>query len=86
MTEAQANALLRRLADDDAFRKLFRKKPAKALQEIGVPLRTIVDLDSRCLCPAPLAPKKAFRAAVESFDRKTLETTMSMRPPKMKLR
>ncbi len=85
LDEKHALALLRRLASDDAFRRQFQKKPAKALAELGVPLRTIVDLDARCLGKCRLASKATLRAAVDCLDRAAITRTMRMQPPQMKL-
>lgn len=85
LTEAQALALLRRLATDDDFRKRFQTKPAKALAEIGVPLATIVDLDCKCLRRCKLVGKSKLQAAVDLLDRAVITRTMAMRPPQLKL-
>ena len=85
LTEDQALALLRKLATDDAFRKRFESKPAKALTEIGVPLQTIVDLDGKCHHRRKLAGKRTFKTAVDTLDKSIITKCMAMRPPQLKL-
>ena len=85
LNEKQAAELVCRLANDDAFRSLFESKPAKALFDMGVPSDTIVELNAMCLCPAQLAGKDQFKAALEKMDAEVFAATARMTPPKMSM-
>ena len=60
-----ALVLLRKLADDDAFRYHYQANPAKALSDIGVPQQILATVPSQNLQPiAKLADKSVFLRAL----------------------
>lgn len=83
LTAKEAAELVRRLATDDAFRALFESKPAKALADMGVSTDTITNLNALCLCPAKLADKAVFKAALDTMDEQVLTAASKMTPPKI---
>ncbi|MCB1576754.1 MAG: NHLP-related RiPP peptide [Xanthomonadales bacterium] len=86
LSNEQAVALLRKLGSDDTFRALFESKPALALHKAGIPAETIVGLDAKCLCPRELADKSLFGDAAEKLDQVIIAETMTMEPPRLRLR
>jgi putative modified peptide len=63
VSKAQMLDLLGRLANDDAFRDRFEKKPSAALVEVGIPPDQIKGFPEDHTRPGKLAPKPEFEAA-----------------------
>lgn len=76
LSQAQGQALLARLAQDDAFRAVYAADPATALPSIGVPAEVIGMLDRKCLRERQLADKTVFAALVQ--DMQSRETMVAM--------
>ncbi|HEY6984842.1 MAG TPA: NHLP-related RiPP peptide [Rhodanobacteraceae bacterium] len=79
-----ALVLLRRLAEDDAYRAAYEADPAKALRAIGVP-----DSDISQLPPTykniHLASKLVFQTALYQVIDKTAVVCLCHTPPTLKL-
>lgn len=86
LPEEQGIALIRRLADDDAFRDRFSKDPAAALRELGVSDTVIKSLDSKCVEARALAPKDDFAALLDDINGEALQAAMRMQTPEVRLR
>jgi len=86
LPEEQGIALIRRLADDDAFRDRFSKDPAAAMRELGVSDTVIDTLDRKCLEPPTLAPKKAFAALLDDIEGEAFQAAMRMQVPEARTR
>ncbi|MBE5316459.1 MAG: NHLP-related RiPP peptide [Xanthomonadales bacterium] len=76
LSQAQGQALLARLAQDDAFRAIYAADPATALLSMGVPAEVIGMLDRKCLRERQLADKAVFAALVQ--DMQSRETMVAM--------
>jgi len=73
LSQKAAEQLLTRLATDDAFRDLFKKKPAQALAAVGAPAEAI-DCTKGV---RRLASKERIRAAHDEIKR-TLTEPLAM--------
>jgi putative modified peptide len=78
LTQDQGIALLRKLANDDAFRASFESDPAAAMAGIGISQQTLDSLDSECLEQRTLAPKSVFEALLGNVDSEEFQLAMSM--------
>lgn len=85
LTTAETIKLLQELSTNDAFRARYAEKPAAALVELGVPHETVVNLNARCLAPARLADKDAFREAHQQWSSAGITQTQSMVIPSLRL-
>ena len=81
LSQAQGQALLARLAQDDAFRAVYAADPATALLAIGVPAEVIGMLDRKCLRERQLADKAVFAALVQDMHLEATCVAMSMFVP-----
>ena len=79
-----ALVLLRRLADDDAFRAAYEKTPAAALRVIGVPDDLIAKLPPG-YGNIQLGSKLVFQTALFQLIDEVAEVYMCLRPPNVKL-
>ena len=81
LSQAQGQALLARLAQDDAFRAIYAADPATALLSMGVPAEVIGMLDRKCLRERQLADKAVFAALVQDTHSESTCVAMSMTIP-----
>jgi putative modified peptide len=81
LSQAQGQALLARLAQDDAFRALYATDPATALLSMGVPAEVIGMLDRKCLRERQLADKAVFAALLQDMQSKETMVAMLMVVP-----
>ena len=79
-----ALVLLRRLADDDAYRAAYEKDPAQALRDIGVPPDLIAKLPPG-YGNIQLGSKLIFQTALYQVIDQVAEVYMCLRPPNVKL-
>jgi putative modified peptide len=86
LTQDQARALLEKLAKDDDFRALFETAPAKALYELGVDEKTIVQLPASCLCPRTLATRDQYSDLLASNADASISSAMQMFVPDIRLK
>jgi putative modified peptide len=85
LTEAQALALLNKLAQDDAFRGLFENDPKTALTEIGVSAEALSGLSEKCLESRKLESKAEFQTALDALDQSVILDCMAMHTPNLRL-
>lgn len=78
LTQEQGIALLRKLANDDAFRTSFETDPVAAMAGIGISQQTLDALDSECLEPRTLAPKAVFESLLANVESQEFQLAMSM--------
>ncbi len=83
LSQAQGQALLARLAQDDAFRAIYAADPATALLAIGVPAEVIGMLDHKCLRERQLADKAVFEALLQDVQSQATSVAMAMDIPKL---
>ncbi|SDD72467.1 NHLP-related RiPP peptide [Aquimonas voraii] len=83
LSQAQGQALLARLAQDDAFRAIYAADPATALLSIGVPAEVIGMLDRKCLRERQLADKAVFEALLRDMRSQTTSVAMAMHVPRL---
>lgn len=81
LSQAQGQALLARLAQDDAFRAIYAADPATALLSMGVPAEVIGMLDRKCLRERQLADKAVFAALVQDMQSREAMVAMGMVVP-----
>jgi putative modified peptide len=76
----QGEALMRKLAGDDAFRQRFQDDPASALAEIGIDPSTV---DAGCCKPRKLAAKEVFAGLLKDMQGDEFTAAMSMHVHKL---
>jgi putative modified peptide len=81
LTQAQGQALLVRLAQDDAFRAIYAADPATALLSMGVSAEVIGMLDRKCLRERQLADKAVFAVLLQDMHSEATCVAMSMFVP-----
>jgi putative modified peptide len=79
----QGQALLTRLARDDAFRAIYAADPATALLSMGVSAEAIEMLDRKCLREQQLADKAVFAALLGDVQSRATSVAMSMEIPRL---
>jgi putative modified peptide len=84
LDKSYALVLLRKLADDDAFRAAFEADPAKALRSIGVPEDEIKNLPPSYK-NIKLASKLIFQTALYQVIDGTAVVCLCHTPPTLKL-
>ncbi len=83
--EKYALLLLRRLADDDGYRRRYESNPVQALREIGVPEDILGKLPPDHQKPIKLADKDVFRQALYQVIDKVASVCVCHSPPQIKL-
>lgn len=76
----QGETLMRKLAEDDAFRHRFESDPAGALGEIGIDPSAV---DAGCCKPRKLAAKEVFASVLKDIDGVQFQSAMSMHVHKL---
>lgn len=76
LTQTQARVLLEKLAQDDGFRALFERTPARALHVLGVDAETIIGLPAGCLHSKELALKAHYANLLGSCADAAIENAM----------
>jgi len=80
-----ALVLLRKLADDDAYRHRYECNPVQALREIGVPEDILGHLPSGHQAPIKLADKHTFQEALYQLIDDVSSVCVCHAPPQVKL-
>lgn len=80
-----ALVLLRKLADDDAFRSAYECNPIQALHDIGVPDRILDGLSAEHRAPLKLASKETFKEALYQLIDEAALVCICQVPPQVKL-
>jgi putative modified peptide len=80
-----ALVLLRKLADDDAFRHLYEANPVNALRAIGVPADVLASLPPAHQTPIKLAPKNTFQEALYQLIDEVAGVCICHTPPQIRL-
>ncbi|MBE5316457.1 MAG: NHLP-related RiPP peptide [Xanthomonadales bacterium] len=83
LSQAQGQALLARLAQDDAFRAIYAADPATALLSMGVPAEVIGMLDRKCLRERQLADRAVFAALLQHVQSQATSVAMAMDIPRL---
>lgn len=86
LSNEQGLTLLKRLAEDDAFRSAYSADPKAALASMGVDKATLETLDAKCFAQVELADKKEFAALLADTDSKNMTAAMAMDVPKVSFR
>lgn len=86
LSNEQGLALLKRLAEDDAFRSTYSADPRAALASMGVDDATLDSLDAECLAQVELADKAEFAALLEDAESTQTTAAMAMDIPKVSFR
>ncbi len=86
LSQAQGQALLARLAQDDAFRAIYAADPATALLSMGVPAEVIGMLDRKCLRERQLADKAVFASLLQNMQSEATCVAMAMVVPELAYR
>lgn len=77
--------LLGRLANDDAFRDRFERKPSAALEEVGIPPDQIKGFPEDHTRPGRLVPKTEFETARKRLLSQSGDECLCMIVPGMRL-
>lgn len=80
-----ALVLLRKLADDDAFRHRYECNPVQALREIGVPEDLLGNLPPGHQAPITLADKSTFKEALYQLIDEVSGVCICHAPPQIRL-
>lgn len=80
-----ALVLLRKLADDDDYRRRYECNPVQALREIGVPEDILGKLPPGHQAPIKLADKHTFQAALYQLIDDVASVCVCHSPPQIKL-
>ncbi|RYD16101.1 MAG: putative modified peptide [Lysobacteraceae bacterium] len=80
-----ALVLLRKLADDDAFRSAYERNPVEALRTVGVPDAVLQGLPAGHASPLKLAPKETFRDALSQLIDDAAQVCICQTPPQVSL-
>lgn len=80
-----ALVLLRKLADDDAFRSAYERNPVEALRTIGVQDAVLQALPAGHASPLKLAPKETFRTALQQLVDDAAQVCICQTPPQVSL-
>ena len=80
-----ALVLLRKLADDDAFRHRYECNPVQALREIGVPEDLLGNLPPGHQAPLTLAEKHTFKEALFQLIDDVSSVCICHAPPQLRL-
>ena len=80
-----ALVLLRKLADDDAFRHRYECNPVQALREIGVPEDLLGNLPPGHQAPLTLADKHTFKEALFQLIDDVAGVCICHAPPQLRL-
>lgn len=86
LSNEQGLTLLKRLAEDDAFRSAYSADPKAALATMGVDKATLETLDAKCFAQVELADKEDFAALLADTDSKNMTAAMAMDVPKVSFR
>ncbi len=86
LSNEQGLTLLKRLAEDDAFRSAYSADPKAALASMGVDKATLETLDAKCFAEVELAGKKEFAALLADAESKQTTAAMAMDIPKVSFR
>ncbi len=86
LPQEQGTALIRQLAQDDAFRAQFEADPRAAMAKLGIADEVLDQLDPSCLSARTLAPKEAFSALLDDINGEALQAAMRMQTPEVRLR
>lgn len=85
LSRGQILELYAKLSDDDRYRERFENNPAAALTELGVSAEAIAAVDTACLAPVRLAPKRLFAEALARLDDKNWADCLQMIVPNLRL-
>lgn len=85
LTRDESITLLKKLSNDDAFRALFAKDPATALNQIGIGVGDLTALPQSALAAAPLPSKEQFQQALSEVMESGLSAHVCMIWPALKL-
>ncbi|HEY6546131.1 MAG TPA: NHLP-related RiPP peptide [Dokdonella sp.] len=77
--------LLRKLADDDAFRSAYESNPVEALRTIGVQEAVLQGLPAGHAASMKLAPKETFRTALQQLVDDAAQVCICQTPPQVSL-
>jgi putative modified peptide len=80
-----ALVLLRKLADDDAYRHRYECNPVQALREIGVPEDLLGNLPPGHQAPITLADKSTFKEALYQLIDEVSGVCICHSPPQIRL-
>jgi putative modified peptide len=85
LPQQYALVLLRKLAEDDAYRHRYECNPVQALREIGVPEDILGKLPPGHQAPITLADKHVFQQALYQLIDKVAGVCVCHSPPQIKL-
>lgn len=86
LPQEEGIALIRKLAEDDAFRTLFEKDPRTAMKQLGISDEMLASLDPGCVNPRTLAPKEKFAELLKDVNSEAFLAAVGMQTPEARLR